>query len=385
MKKIFYWSPFINDVATVKSVINSCIGFKNYEKKFVPYIINCFGEFDKYIEIIKNNNVNIINLNVSKELLKFPSEGFIFSRIKYLLIFFLSFKKLSNLIKKDNPDFFVAHLITSLPIFLFKINNFKSKLILRISGYPKLNILRKLLWKLCNNKISLITSPTRDTCSYLIKNKIFISEKIFVLEDPIINISEIIKLRKEKFMESDIKINKYLLGIGRLTEQKNFELLINLFYRVKKTDKEIKLVILGVGENLKKLQQIVNKKNLKNHVKFLGFKKNVFKYLYNSKSFILTSKWEDPGFVLIEAAISRATIISSDCPNGPKEFIGDNKSGYLFKSNNIDDLEEKFKDFEKISKHEIIKIKLNALKSAKKYTIFQHTKNFTKILNFQVN
>ena len=77
MKKIFYWSPFINDVATVKSVINSCIGFKNYEKNFVPYIINCFGEFDKYIEIIKKNNVNIINLNVSKELLKFPSEGFI--------------------------------------------------------------------------------------------------------------------------------------------------------------------------------------------------------------------------------------------------------------------------------------------------------------------
>ena len=48
---------------------------------------------------------------------------------------------------------------------------------------------------------------------------------------------------------------------------------------------------------------------------------NVFKYLINSKYFILSSLWEDPGFVLIEAGISNTIILSSDCPNGPKEIV----------------------------------------------------------------
>ena len=43
--------------------------------------------------------------------------------------------------------------------------------------------------------------------------------------------------------------------------------------------------------------------------------------------------WEDVGFVIVEAAMSNAYVISSDCPNGPKEFLNDGKNGLLFKNN----------------------------------------------------
>ena len=57
----------------------------------------------------------------------------------------------------------IIHLLTSLPIILFICFNFKTKLILRVSGLPKLNFFRKYLWKLINKKIHKVTCPTQQT------------------------------------------------------------------------------------------------------------------------------------------------------------------------------------------------------------------------------
>ena len=64
------------------------------------------------------------------------------------------------------------------------------------------------------------------------------------------------------------------------------------------------------------------------------FKKNVYNYLYNAKAFILSSLWEDPGFVLVEASYLNIPIISSNCKNGPEEILQHGKNGILFESNN---------------------------------------------------
>ena len=49
--------------------------------------------------------------------------------------------------------------------------------------------------------------------------------------------------------------------------------------------------------------------------------------------FVLSSLWEEVGFVIVEAALCNSFIISSDCPNGPKEFLDNGKKGILFESN----------------------------------------------------
>ena len=48
---------------------------------------------------------------------------------------------------------------------------------------------------------------------------------------------------------------------------------------------------------------------------------NVFKYFKYGELFILSSLWEEVGFVIVEAAMSNLFVISSDCPNGPSEFL----------------------------------------------------------------
>ena len=61
----------------------------------------------------------------------------------------------------------------------------------------------------------------------------------------------------------------------------------------------------------------------------------------NSSAFILSSLWEEPGAVLIEAAMNNTFIISSDCPYGPIEFLI-SKHGSIYKSNIRNELLRKY-------------------------------------------
>ena len=381
MKKVFYWCPFITEVATVKAVINSCKGLIKYNKSYKPYIINCFGEFDQFRDKIYEDKIEIINLASNNFIKKISSQGFLLSRIKYIIIFLISFKKLQNLIKKENPDFFIAHLITSLPLILFKINNFRTKLILRISGLPKFNLFRYYLWKLCSNKINFITTPTEGTYLNILKLNLFKKEKLITLEDPIINSNEIFLKRKLKLNNEYTKKDEYIVAIGRLTEQKNFTLLINFFKSIEKEEMNTNLIIIGTGEQKEKLKQMIKKLNLEKRVLLLGYQDNVYKFLFNCKLFILSSKWEDPGFVLIEAAVCRSLILSSNCPNGPKEFLKNGVGGYLFKNNNLIDLIEKYRILQKDDYFVNKQKKISSLRKSRIYTVFNHTSRLSSILD----
>ena len=101
------------------------------------------------------------------------------------------------MLKKNKPEYFIIHLNTALPLILLYFFDFKTKFILRISGKPRLNILRKFLWKIISNKIYKVTTPTSSMADELINNKIFSKEKIEVLFDPIINL-ENFRISKKK-------------------------------------------------------------------------------------------------------------------------------------------------------------------------------------------
>tara|TARA_B110000261_G_C13061955_1_gene348551 strand:- start:49 stop:1185 length:1137 start_codon:yes stop_codon:yes gene_type:complete len=377
--KIFYWSPFFTNIATIKAVIRSAESLvKFYKKQKIDVsLINSIGEWDSFDKQI-NKNINIINLNKIKLLDYLPKNGFIKSRISYIIIFFWNIIKLKNLINKDEPNFLIIHLMTSLPIFLTLFFNKKTKVILRISGLPKINLLRFLFWKIFAHKIYKVTCPTKGTYDFLIKKKIFKKEKILVLSDPIINMKEFSIKKKELLLPTELNNIEYIVGIGRLTKQKNFKLLVNFFINISNKYKDIHLVIIGEGEENDLLKKIISRANIKNRVHLLGYQDNVFKFLIRAKCFILSSLWEDPGFVLVEAALTNTSIISSNCPNGPKEIIQSN--GYLFENNSVDDLTIKFEEFLKTSDNTIYLNKLELKKRIRIFAQYNHYKNLNEII-----
>ena len=119
-KKIYYWSPCLNKVATVKATINSALSLAKYSNKYDVKIINVFGEWQNYKNNLQNKNVQIKDLSFNYYNF-LPKSGYLRSRLSYLIIFFISFFHLITLIKRDKPDYFIAHLITSLPLILMNI------------------------------------------------------------------------------------------------------------------------------------------------------------------------------------------------------------------------------------------------------------------------
>ncbi len=375
-KNIFYWSPYLGRVATIRSVLNSMIGLSKFsKKKFKISIINCFGEWDQNITSLKRNNIKTINL---QKKIKFNIDiyGFILSRLVYLTTFFITYKKLKNLLIKEKPDYLIVHLLTFIPFILFFCNKFNTKLILRISGKPILSFYRCVLWKLMNKDLHLIFCPTLETKKYLLEKKIFDINKVKFLPDPVLYNVDIKKLSSKK-NNSKLKKNSYYLCVGRLTKQKNQELLIKMISQNKIKQK---LLIIGNGELSNHLKNLISDLDLKKKVELMRYQENIFYYIKKSKAVIIPSLWEDPGFVMIESAFLKKTIICSDCPSGPREFIGKNKGGFLFNSNSISSLKNAINKFEN-SDNRILSKKINYAKNkSKMYSIENHTRLFSNYL-----
>ena len=163
--------------------------------------------------------------------------------------------------------------------------------------------------------------------------------------DPLLNIEVIynpldLKYIKSKSLEKiDENLNNYIVGIGRLTEQKGFDLLIEAFKNLQ--DNTLKLVIIGEGPKESELKHKVKSLHLENRVIFLGFQSNPYKYMKNAQCYVLSSRWEGFGLVLAEALATGVKVVSYDCKAGPSEILNNGEFGLLAKEEDIKDLTEK--------------------------------------------
>ena len=377
--KIYYWAPFLSNIATISSVIKSIESIKTYSKKNIEIsIIDSVGEWGKVHE--KTKNINIIRLYNKSLIDRLPKGGFLKSRFTQVFIFCFSFFKLLKLLKKNEPDYLVAHLIVSLPLIVMSFLHNKTKLIIRISGLPRLNLFRRIYWTFFEKNIYKVSCPTIATFKKFKLLKMFNQNKLNLLYDPVLSPKEIIIKKKEK-ITLNLDQKKIIIGIGRLTKQKNFSFLLNAFALLKKKYPEYHLLILGEGEERKKLESIINDLKLSECVNLLGHKENPYKYLKKAECFVLSSLWEDPGFVLLEASYLNIPILSSNCPNGPTEILQDGLGGFLFNSNNKENFIKEFDKFFKSSEQDLKKKIIKSKIYSKKFTKFHHYLQIKKILD----
>ena len=378
--KLFYWSPFLSNIATIDAVINSINSLRKYDKnnKYKTFIIDSLGEWQEKLDRI--SGIGVIKLH-NKNYYKFlPKGNFVKSRLSQMIIFILNLNSLRKLLLKEKPNFLIAHLIISLPLILFFFFKFETKLIIRISGTPKLNKFRRFFWTLFSKNVHMVTCPTQSTLKKLDSFKIFPKEKLKLLYDPILKVNSINTKKKEKIENKFLKTD-YILSIGRLTKQKNFFLLINAFKEIIKEYPNLKLIILGEGEDREKLEKLIKNLNLENIVFLEGYKKNIFNYLHNCECYISSSLYEDPGFTLIESGFLNKPVIAADSNTGPSEILNDSNNGFLFKNNDKISLVNQYLYFKKLSATEIMKKKKNFKKFSKNFSIFKHFQNLEKILS----
>lgn len=303
----------------VTSVISNVLSNEGYDVN----IISC--QNGEYCSFPLNNEVKLFSLHGEKE------KRSIIRKIS-------SYKKLKEIILKNNIEIMIA-VDVALYLYLFPLRD-KCKCIAwehfncGIDTSKMASISRKLAVKFAD---CIVVLSETDLLDYKKKfNKI---KRIEYIYNPIT-----IKANSKANV-----LRKRIIAVGRLEYQKGFDYLIRSWNLLERLYQDWELCIFGEGSQHEYLQNLINEFDLKNiHLK--GKTDNVGKELSDSSIFVLSSRFEGFGLVLIEAQSYSLPCVSFDCKSGPSEIIDNGINGYLVQNGNFKQLakslEELMKDQE---------------------------------------
>ena len=140
-----------------------------------------------------------------------------------------------------------------------------------------------------------------------------------------INVKELSKLENERFV-----------AVGRLSAEKNWPAMIEIWAKVLVRHPEWKLDIYGDGKLRDSLQKRIDAMGLQGKVTLCGADPDIAARMAQASGLLLTSEREGFGLVLIEAAACALPLVSSACPVGPLELIEDGVSGFLLPCGDTD-------------------------------------------------
>lgn len=311
MKKILIFIPSLAGGGAERTIINI---MKYIDKNMFNVVLVMVNEN------IKNNNKH--------EYIDLVPEDI---EIKYLnckLSNYNVFKiisRLSKTIYNEKPDLIFSTTIKAniIAIVAKLICKVKIPIVVRESNNRTeagITILGKLITSYLYKKSQHIISLSKGVKLDLVNNFKINKNNITVIYNPI-DINEISKLSLETV--DDILIDnscKIIIASGRLVEQKDYPTLLKAFKQIQR-EINCKLLILGKGPKEEELKQLCKELNIHNDVVFLGFKYNPYKYMSISDLFILSSRWEGFGHVIVEAMAVGTPVIATNCKSGPSEII----------------------------------------------------------------
>lgn len=284
--------------------------------------------------------------------------------------YYIFFSGINKLIEVFQPDYVFIHNMGRLSLLCSMLNKIENSKIISLEHVafqvrPKwVKFLTKVLYK----KIDKIVTLTKHD----MKNYQY-------FHDNVVQINNISPFDSNALDINNSINSKAVVSIGRLTYQKNFESLLEAWKIVSKHAPDWSLMIYGIGENQKKLENIIIDEKIDNV--FLKGQTSDVESVYKSAEFyVMSSRFEGLPMVLIEAQSYALPIISYDCPHGPAEVITNNENGYLVENQNSTLLAEAM--LKLISSDSLrLKFSKNAQQNAKRYSKAEILKEWLKVLD----
>lgn len=131
---------------------------------------------------------------------------------------------------------------------------------------------------------------------------------------------------------------KRVLAVGRLASQKGFDMLLNAWAKTEERKNGWQLRIVGSGRHLSRLQEQIRKNGIENSVEIVPATKNIVREYQQASIFVMSSRYEGFGLVLLESMAAGLPAVSFDCEAGPREIIDPDKTGILVPNFDIDKL-----------------------------------------------
>ncbi len=267
-----------------------------------------------------------------------PKEVEIFDLKSTRVLFALP--KLVRYFKKERPEIFVSSLSHAniISVIAKKIARAKTKLFLREDNMLSLVYLNSkslkiktmpFLMRVFYPYSDLIIAVSKGVKDDLVRFAKLPEYKIEVVYNPIITPDLFTKAKGPVdhpwFAPNSAPV---ILGVGRLTRQKDFSTLLKAFAIVRK-EIDSRLVILGEGEERKNLEKLAKDLGIQEDVWLPGFVENPYKYMSKASVFVLSSIYEGLPTVLVEALVLGCPVVSTNCPSGPSEILENGKYGKL--------------------------------------------------------
>ena len=297
------------------------------KRKFEPIVVSIIpvAEIGKKIQGL---GVKILSLNA-----RFKHNSFIFFR-------------LISILKKEKPQILHSHLFHA--IFLGRVTGRICKVPIIISSIHSEymgGFLRNRLLQITDSLDDVVTIVSQRVAETMIKLKTVSVNKLLVIYNGI-DLNKFIfqdkeakgKIKKELNLKEDTKI---LISVGRLFKAKGYPYLIETI-KILKKNLNIKLLVLGEGEDKSKLETQIRDFNLEKNIFLLDRKENVSDYLNASDVFILASLWEGLPIALLEAMACGLPVVATNV-GGISEIIKDGVSGFLVELKNPMMLAEKIR------------------------------------------
>ena len=174
-----------------------------------------------------------------------------------------------------------------------------------------------------------IITPSRDAAVDLAKISPLSLAQISVVPLPIIT-NDLQQLAREPVEHPWLveKTQPVIVSVGELNDRKDQSTQLRAFAQLRRS-RVCKLLILGKGGDLEKLQQLAKQLNIDDDVDFLGFQSNPYPYIAAADVFIHTAKFEGFGMVMVEALALGTQVVASNCIGGPNEILNNGEFGRL--------------------------------------------------------
>ncbi len=322
--KIDILIPDFSDFGAQRVAINVANGLsRDHEVNFI--VFSDTGSFREYL----NQDIRVTKLDY----------GFLNIRKFRLLPRF--FRYYDFTVKNKSEVAISFSPVTNLVILVAKLFNKNLKVIIQEHCFPtialkdrqNMNVLVEWIFrffgfKLYNRAEAFITS-TKAIVEDFVDNFSIKREIFHVVRNPV-DISAIVKIAAQDVTDFNFDPEKkYLLGAGRLVDQKDFFKLLRVFALVRNKINIAELIILGEGTDRPGLEAEAARLGLSQAVHLVGFKRKLDSYIAKADCFCLSSRWEAMPQVMAEAMICKTPIIANDCKAGPNEMLVDGQTGYL--------------------------------------------------------